>query len=142
MISIETKCAEEQKEISEQCAVSTKQKKIEKDKSSIKTCWNCSYIHSPLKCPAKEQKCYNCTRIGHFSKCCKKPRKVALNSTLATVDNSLADSVKELKIKNQIIPILLDAGAIAHFMDCKLATKLGLKIEKKYRESVALADKK
>ena len=140
VISIETNC-EEQEEINEQCAVTTKQKKIEKVKSSTKTCYNCGYIHSPLKCPAKEQKCYNCSRIGHYSQCCKKPRKVALNSTLATIDNSLADSVIELKINNQIISALLYTGSSENFMDRKLAIKLGLKIEK-YRGNVALADKK
>ena len=79
--------------------------------------------------------------MGHFGKYCRQPRKESINSILANIDCSLAESVIDLKINNRNISALLDTGASENFMDRKLATKLGLKVKKEIYGSVALADR-
>ena len=79
--------------------------------------------------------------MGHFGKYCRQPRKKSINSILANIDCSLAESVIDLKINNRNISALLDTGASENFMDRKLATKLGLKVKKEIYGSVALADR-
>ena len=139
IVAIEAKVENKHQYTDEHCAI-TKQENFKA--KPRRACWNCGFMHIPLKCPAKDQRCYNCNRTGYFSKCCKKERKESVNSLLANIDYSLADSVIEVQINNQRISALLDTGASENFMDCKLSKKLGLKIEKEVSGSVALANKK
>ena len=113
-------------------------------------CHNCGDIHAPLRCPAYGKTCFKCGSLNHWSKCCRKTKQMAINSILATLNKNgrklcsasvLAPSIIEVEINGKQIRCLLDTGASECFMTPRLAKELNLKVDRKFKGSVALADK-